>query len=500
MTQYREGTVTVTNNSSTVDGSGTRWQAAGIQAGHWFTIRDQGITYTVAAVLSDTQLVLSGAYQGSSAAGQFYLIHTDFTPRGYAVPGPGDVDATIIIRRSIYEIDADMTASLGSSTGTARQIHVADISDLNSSTALSGQVFTKLASGSYGFSSPASLSVTLVNLATSGTDVGQVYAGTATNGNHQFRAIQVVGASLAENPATLTITVPAPGEVNTFANIGTAQAESIVAPKTGTTLNAYGLRGTNGVSIVRSGNDLVVSGSGTGGGTTSGGEANTAENLGTAGTNVVRVFSDKLGVSLRLRSILFNTDHFTLSGEATGQYTVNLRRQRLADSPDVAIGNAVAGQIIRLESDNIWRPQTLPAAGIPNVQADPTPRLGGDLVLAGRRILGIADTISGMIESPEAKNYTLVLQTSSAISLTSMAATTETGSVKFFLFLGTALADNPDGSTSAPISGTTAANSVGQVVPGDAIQVPTGSRITLRLVPQTTEVSDFSFSVAYLSA
>jgi hypothetical protein len=497
LAQYRDGTVTVTSNSSTIVGSGTKWVTAGIEPGHWFTLRGQGITYTVAAVLSEEQIVLSGAYQGTTAAGEYYLLHTDFTPRGYAVPGPNDVDATIIVRRAIYDIDADLTATLGSPEGGSRAIRVADILDLNSSTALTGQIMTKMSDGSYAFTSPATLSVILLNMVNAGTNIGQLYAGTNTSGGHQFRAIQVVGASLVQNSDRLTITVPAVGETNTLASVGTSTSTSLVAAKTGTTLNLYGLRGTNGVTVSSSGNDVVITGSGTGGGTT-GGEANTAENLGTGTTNVVRVFSDKLGVSLRFRSMFFNTDHFTVQGETTGQYTVAVRRQKLADSPDVSLTGAIAGQILRLESDNIWRPQTLPASGIPNVQADPNPRLGGNLSLGGNRIVGIASTLSGMIEAPKAKNYTLILNSNSPITITSMSAVCASSSVQFSLFLGEDLQDTPEDPATPPISGTAGTTMV-QVGPTDSLLVPTGSRLTMRLVPQSS-ATDFSFSIAYSGA
>jgi hypothetical protein len=498
MGQYRTGTVTVTSNSATVFGSGTTWATSGIEPGHWFTIRDEGITYTVAAVTGEDQIVLTGAYQGQTRAGAFYLLHTDFTPRGYAVPGPGDVDATVIVRRAIYDIDADMTRSVGASQGGGGgSITMASISDLSSSTALTGQVLTKMADGTFGFTSASSLAVSIVNMAAQATGVGQIYAGTTASGTHQFRAIQVVGASLTQNTETLTITVPAGGETNTLASLANAQSVSIVAPKSGTTLNTYGLRGINGVTVVRDQNDVVISGSGTGGSTT--GEANTGENLGAAGTNVVRVYSDKLGTSLRFRTILFNTEHFTVGGEITGQYTINLRRQRLADSPDADLSTATAGQVLTRGSDAIWRGQPLPPAGISSLQADPAPRLGGDLVAGGRRIIGIAGTLSGMVEKPKAKDYTLILKAANPISITSVSATCNSGSVTFALFTGNPEDDTPENETPS-ISGTATGAGVLEVIPGDTLQVPVGSRLTLRLVPESAGAEDFSFSISHTSA
>lgn len=500
MGQYRVGTVTVTANSATLYGAGTTWITSGIEPGHWFTVRDQGITYTVAAVLAEDQIVLSGAYQGATETGVFYLIHTDFTPRGYAVPGPGDVDATVIVRRAIYDIDADMTRSMGSSTGGGGTVTMSSITDLSSSTALTGQVLTKMADGSFGFLSTGSVS--MINMAEPASGVGQIYAGASTAGVHQFRAFQVVGGVLSQNTDRLTLTIPASGEVNTLASLANASSISLVAPKTGPVLNTYGLRGINGVTVVRDQNDVVISGSGTGGGgTVTGGEANTAENIGVAGTNVVRPFSDKLNISLRFRTMLFNTDHFTVTGEQNGQYLINLRRQKLSDSPDTDLAGASAGQILRLESDGIWRGQPLPSAGITNLQADPNPRLGGDLVVGGRRILGIAGTLSGMIERPKTKVYTLILKSADPISISSMAASCASGTITFHLFIGEDIFDDTPGSQIVyPISGTAVNTGVTEVIPGDAIQVPVGSRLSLKLMPAAANTQDFTFSIAHRSS
>lgn len=500
MAQYREGTITVTSNSATIVGTDTRWKSAGIEPGHWFTVRGQGITYTVGAVLSDTQLVLTGAYQGATQAGVYYILHTDFTPRGYAVPGPGDIDATIIVRRAIYDIDADMTAALGAPDGGARPIYIGDIVDLKSTTAITGQVITKLEDGSFGFVTPSSLSVTLANMGTAGTNVGQLYAGTNAAGAHQFRAIAVTGGTLTQNADRLSLTIPAPGEINTLASVGTVNSQSLVAGKSGTALQLYGVRGLNGVSVVRDGNDLVFSGTGTGGSQPTTGEANTAENIGapTAATNVLRIFSDKLGVSLRLRSILFDLDQFTVTGENTGQYRVAVRRQRLSDSPDADLSGAIPGNIMRLESDSIWRAQPLPASGITSLSADPNPKLGGDLAVGGRKIVGLRSTISGMIEKPINKTYTVILRNASPIIIRSMLASCNAGSINFGLFIGRDLDNtNPNEPVTTPIFGTCSEASDGEATVPDSFLVPANARLTMLLVPSISPpAQDFSFSIA----
>ena len=408
----------------------------------------------------------------------------------------------MIVRRAIYDIDSDITKNLGSAGGGAGgTITMASIKDLVSSTALSGQILTKMADGSFGFSSPQSLNISMVNMANAGANTGRIYGGANTSGAHQFRAIQVVGGTLTENTDRLTITMPAVGEVNTLGSLAGANSISIVGPKNGTVLNTYGIRGTNGVTVVRDLDDIVISGSGTGGGGgTTGGEANTGENIGAAGTNVVRVYADKVSTTLRFRSILFNLDHFTVTGETSGQYTVNLRRQKLSDSPDTDITTAVPGHVLRLESDNIWRGQPLPPAGITSIQADPAPKLGGDLVTAGKRIIGIAGTLSGMIEKPKLKTYTLILKSAQPITISSISATCRAGTVNFFLFLGDEILDNPDGELVGVITGQAGNAGTVEVIPPDVMLVPAGSRLSLRLSPQAVNAEDFIFSITHASA
>jgi len=67
---YTTGTVTVTNSSTTVTGSGTEWDGE-LAVGDKFSI-DDSTWYTILTVDSDTQITLSGAYAGSTSAGEDY--------------------------------------------------------------------------------------------------------------------------------------------------------------------------------------------------------------------------------------------------------------------------------------------------------------------------------------------------------------------------------------------------------------------------------------------
>lgn len=67
---YSTGTVTVTNGSATVTGSGTAW--VGVVRAGWLIKLPDGQHYTVATVDSATQITLADNYQGSNASGAAY--------------------------------------------------------------------------------------------------------------------------------------------------------------------------------------------------------------------------------------------------------------------------------------------------------------------------------------------------------------------------------------------------------------------------------------------
>jgi hypothetical protein len=135
----------------------------------------------------------------------------------------------------------------------------------------------------------------------------------------------------------------------------------------------------------------------------------------------------------------------------------------------------------------------MPPSGIANLQADLAPKLGGDLVVGGKRILGIAGTISGQIEKPKAKTYTLILKSADSFTISSMTASCEVGTVAFDLFLGL------EGSliSPPPVSGAAVAGAgATETIPGDTLFVAAGSRLSLRLTPSGTSSRDFIFSIA----
>lgn len=106
MSQYKEGTASVTNASATVAGTGTLWLTnTNVQAGQLFTVDGSGIPYFVASVVSDTELTLTAPYGGSTASGVSYVIHRDFTASGYPLLNVGDREVVTIYNRMVQLLE-----------------------------------------------------------------------------------------------------------------------------------------------------------------------------------------------------------------------------------------------------------------------------------------------------------------------------------------------------------------------------------------------------------
>lgn len=72
MSTYRIGTVTVSNGSTSVTGSGTAWVSAGVREGDFLFVN--GLFGEIASVQSNTALTLVRGWPGSGASGQQYSI------------------------------------------------------------------------------------------------------------------------------------------------------------------------------------------------------------------------------------------------------------------------------------------------------------------------------------------------------------------------------------------------------------------------------------------
>jgi hypothetical protein len=73
-TDYITGTVSVTNGSNLVTGTGTAWVIGGSWSNRWIDI--SGVRYQISVVNSNTQITLTAPYKGVTAAGLGYAIYS----------------------------------------------------------------------------------------------------------------------------------------------------------------------------------------------------------------------------------------------------------------------------------------------------------------------------------------------------------------------------------------------------------------------------------------
>ncbi|MBI3098946.1 MAG: lamin tail domain-containing protein [Planctomycetes bacterium] len=92
-TEFRTGTVSVTNASAIVTGTGTAWQTSSpAAAANDKFVGPDNVTYTVGSVDSDTQITLTTAYGGATIAGASYRIGRLALYTGFS--GNGVLDST----------------------------------------------------------------------------------------------------------------------------------------------------------------------------------------------------------------------------------------------------------------------------------------------------------------------------------------------------------------------------------------------------------------------
>ena len=105
MSQYKTGTISVTNGSPNVTGSNTLWNS--LSTPLYLKAKIDGAPiYEVASITDDTHLVLAANYQGATASGLSYQLVQDFTANlGIPMPSQGDADAADWLRRGEVEID-----------------------------------------------------------------------------------------------------------------------------------------------------------------------------------------------------------------------------------------------------------------------------------------------------------------------------------------------------------------------------------------------------------
>ncbi|MFM2045239.1 MAG: Bordetella phage vB BbrM [Pseudomonadota bacterium] len=113
MAQYQQGTVTVSAGSAHVHGVGTAWSTA-VKPGDMLLIGDHGPAAFIAAVPSDTELVLEQPWVGADALDAAYAIHRDFDPTsGAPLVAVGDIAVHLLVNRAIARLSLQtLTASV----------------------------------------------------------------------------------------------------------------------------------------------------------------------------------------------------------------------------------------------------------------------------------------------------------------------------------------------------------------------------------------------------
>lgn len=110
MAQIKIGTVSVTNGSNVVTGTGTQWLTDGVQPGDGFVIQiptgidGAGVYYTVGGSVTETGLNLASNWAGDTGSGLAYVIIPDFIAPGYPNLLPGDLEVKPIINSVVQKL------------------------------------------------------------------------------------------------------------------------------------------------------------------------------------------------------------------------------------------------------------------------------------------------------------------------------------------------------------------------------------------------------------
>lgn len=484
MAQYKDGRATVTQNSDVVSGTDTRWMS-NVDVGDLFIVRGDEISYRVAAVVSDTSLRLSARYAAPTESNTYYAITRDFTPNyGLPVIRNGDVDAVPLFADALITLDGILAGGIGGGGGSTSG-KLSSLTDVTVSGAQTGDTFTVLPNGSYGFVRPYVFTIQFDAAPGDGGRIVKSYA----NGVLTYRRIKVDGGSVSENADDLTIVLPPPGEVNTLATAGTAQSQSLVVAKQGTVLRTKGLRVTAPLTLTPEGNDLVLGSTATGTGQT---VTYTLAPIG-AGTSLVATPS---GTELRVKTVTFDSN-FTVGQPAGAGITVALNRLPITHITTVLWDQITSGQILYRNAAGNIVGMALPSAGITSLSQDATPTLSAPLRTNGNRVIGQPVSFSGMIARPKNKSYTICLSAPASMRLTSVVTNTASGTVAFRVDVGSApdVADPETGIPPSPLQGT-AQPTIQTVSAVTAMDINSGEAIVLTTSGPSVDIDDLSFTIS----
>lgn len=109
MSQYKTGTATFTNGSSTVTGTGTAW-LSNLSAGDYIVRRGDALNtfqaYQIGGTTNDTTLTLTAPYGGDTASGVEYVAHIDFLPNGAPKFDNADIETASILNAHLTKLES----------------------------------------------------------------------------------------------------------------------------------------------------------------------------------------------------------------------------------------------------------------------------------------------------------------------------------------------------------------------------------------------------------
>jgi hypothetical protein len=260
MSQYRTGTVSVTNGSQTVTGDITLF-TSNVNTGDLFTVVNSNVTYEILSVTDDTHCQLTVPYAGASMTGQSYTIARDFTPAiGLPYIQKGDIETATILKAAFMQLD--------------------ELIDFNTdvSSPLAGQALVY--SGSQWVNQYLTETGTITSGTWYGTAIGAAYGGTGLtstttngqlligNGSGYTLANLSTGAGITVTNGAGTITITNTGVTSAVAGTGVSVSSAtgaVTIANTGVLSNIAGTGisisgGTGNVTITNAG---VVSVAGT---------------------------------------------------------------------------------------------------------------------------------------------------------------------------------------------------------------------------------------------
>lgn len=195
MSWYKTGTLSLTNGSTAVTGSGTAF-IANAAAGEALLAPD-GKYYEIAAVVSDTSLTLGSNYLGTTASGQAYTI----------LPSQSFVRDLAAQAAALIQTYADIATGAGAgkfSAGTVSLPGIAGSADTDTGINLAGSNVLNLVAGG-----AARVAVTTAGAAVTGTlsTSGNATLGDSSSADsHTVNGIAAISANSASTALTITQT------------------------------------------------------------------------------------------------------------------------------------------------------------------------------------------------------------------------------------------------------------------------------------------------------